>query len=322
MSSSGHVVINGKVYSLAAGAPKPAVKTIDGMTAARTAHLPPTPPKKAPVSRAPVNSQDVAKMRSKTLKRTAVVKPTTQPVQQQQIIKPTLAAPKSRIDRAATTERSPHVGKFSATPKVEPSAVAIQPKEEPSDILVHEPPVYEPEPPVSQPNLIDRKLQLTAIQEPSKPKRSFTFGAVAVPALAALMITAGVVTYFRLPQVSMRIAASRAGFNASLPDTPSGFTLSGPIVYEQGQVAVSYASNTDERDLTVSQTPSNLDSESLASGYLRTNNIEYQTYQVNGVDVFVYNGSQAMWVNGGIWYQLSGNSRLSTEQILSLVRSF
>lgn len=120
----------------------------------------------------------------------------------------------------------------------------------------------------------------------------------------------------------MRIAASRAGFNAAIPSyQPSGFGMKGPIEYGPGQVTLNFKSNSDERNFHVTQRVSSWNSEALLTNFVTTNNKSYQTYQDKGRTIYIYDGSNATWVSNGVWYQIEGKSNLNSDQLIKLANS-
>ncbi len=144
----------------------------------------------------------------------------------------------------------------------------------------------------------------------------------AAGALAIIML-AGFFAYQNIPNISMRIAASRAGFSAQLPEyQPSGFALGGPITYGPGMITVSFSSNSDDRHFNIKQQVSNWNSEALADNFLASSGKTYQAYQDKGRTIYLYDNANATWVNGGIWYQVDGNGVLSNEQLIRVANSF
>lgn len=140
-------------------------------------------------------------------------------------------------------------------------------------------------------------------------------------ALAAVLLF-GFIAYQNAPNISMRLAATRAGFDASIPGyKPAGFGLSGPIEYGPGQVTLNFKSHSDERNFHVTQKVSNWNSEALLSNFVATDDKSYQTYQDKGKTIYIYDGSNATWVSGGVWYQIEGNSSLSSEQLIRVASS-
>lgn len=140
--------------------------------------------------------------------------------------------------------------------------------------------------------------------------------------LAALLLLGGFILFQNSPNLSMRLAATRAGFNAQLPNyQPAGFGMSGPIQYGPGQVTVNFRSNSDDRNFNLTQRVSQWNSESLLDNFVLANNKTYQTYQDRGRTIYIYDGNNATWVSGGVWYQIEGNSRLSSDQLLRVANS-
>ncbi|MCW1908248.1 MAG: DUF4367 domain-containing protein [Candidatus Saccharibacteria bacterium] len=145
-------------------------------------------------------------------------------------------------------------------------------------------------------------------------------------ALSATIMTTMVLGGFFLWQnsanVEFRMAASRAGIQASLPDyRPSGFAIKGPVEFAPGQVKVSFSSNSDERKFSITQQSSNWNSDALKETVAAAAPGGYETKQTKGKTVYIFNGSNATWVDGGIWYQIESNSGLSTDQLLNIAAS-
>lgn len=125
-----------------------------------------------------------------------------------------------------------------------------------------------------------------------------------------------------VPNLSMRVAATQAGFDATMPGyKPSGFSFKGPINYSPGQVTVSFRSNTDSRQYELTQRASNWNSEALLANFVLENKQPYQAYEDRGRTLFIYGKSNATWVDNGIWYQVEGNSQLSTDQLIRIASS-
>jgi hypothetical protein len=118
----------------------------------------------------------------------------------------------------------------------------------------------------------------------------------------------------------MRVAAARSGVHISLPGyKPSGFAV-GKFTYSPGTVAFDFSSH-DNRAYNVTAKTSNWNSETLLDNFVATNNKDYQTLQAGGRTIYIYGNNNASWVNNGIWYQLTANGSLSTNQVLDLAQS-
>lgn len=126
-----------------------------------------------------------------------------------------------------------------------------------------------------------------------------------------------------VPQVSMRLAATKSSVNASVPDyTPPGFSFAGPIQYTNSSVTMDFKANSDDaRNFKITQEKSTETSPSLAANSLADDST-VQTSQVNGTTVYIYGDqNHATWVNHGVRYTIQDNAKLDTEQILKIAGS-
>jgi hypothetical protein len=143
-----------------------------------------------------------------------------------------------------------------------------------------------------------------------------------VAACFAFLLLGGFIAYQRIPQLAVKVAARQAGFNAKVPSAiPSGFSFKSPVKAEKDSLTIAYNSNTDSRNFVVTQKPTTWTSESLLSSFLVNSKRQYQTYYDKGLTVFVYDTSNATWVDKGIWYTIETDGSLSSEQILSIASS-
>jgi hypothetical protein len=166
--------------------------------------------------------------------------------------------------------------------------------------------------PIPRDSLIARMANKLRIQP-----RSLSFGLSGLGAIIVL----GVAIQFALPHTAMMIANSRAGIDANLPQyKPSGFALSSTVEYKPGHVAVEYNSRTDERAYRLSQTKTDWNSETLRTNFVEQQGL-YQTVPHRGKTIYIYNGSNATWIDGGIWHTIEGSSELSSEQLLKIANS-
>ncbi len=136
------------------------------------------------------------------------------------------------------------------------------------------------------------------------------------------LLLGGFFAYQNLPNIEMRLAAARSGVSAQIPDyRPAGFSAQRGIDVQAGKVAVTFRSNTSDKNFTVTQQASNWTSDSLLTNHVTANNKPYQTYQDAGKTVYIYDNSNATWVNGGIWYKVEGNASLTSDQLLRIANS-
>ncbi len=142
-------------------------------------------------------------------------------------------------------------------------------------------------------------------------------------AVFAVVLLGGFFAYQNVPSVSMRIAASKAGFPASLPGSvPAGYSFNGPVEVNDQVVSLKYGSNSDDRNFIITQKPTNWSSEALLTNYLLDTQFRYQVYKDKGLTIYIYDGSNATWVDKGVWYNVNGDEgSLSSEQLLELAAS-
>ncbi len=150
-----------------------------------------------------------------------------------------------------------------------------------------------------------------------KPKRM-----TIVSSTLAVVLLTGFFAYQNVPDVQMRVAASRAGFSAGLPGySPSGFGIAGPIEAEPGKVVISFKSRTDNKFFQVKQQVSEWSPATLLSNYARDKS-ELRTYPDDrGRTLYIYGGSNVTWVDAGVWYDIAGNASLSDDQLLRIANS-
>jgi hypothetical protein len=150
-----------------------------------------------------------------------------------------------------------------------------------------------------------------------KSKRVLTWAS----SVSAVIILVGFIAYMNYPAINLTLASSRAGFSANMPKyKPGGFSFSGPVSYEPGKLTINFNSNTDDRNYSVTQEVSNWNSQTLQDNFLTSNNKSFRTTLEAGKTIYIFDNSNATWVNGGIWYTVNSNS-LSSEQLLNIASS-
>lgn len=152
-------------------------------------------------------------------------------------------------------------------------------------------------------------------------KRNPRFANIATASLAILLL-GGYLTYINLPNLSVRVAAARAGINATYPEyKPDGYSFSGPVAYDAGEVTLAFTSNSNkDQAYRIRERASTWDSQAVLDNLVTKESGTYLTYSERGLTVYTY-GQKAAWVNGGILYTLDGKAPLSSEQILKIASS-
>lgn len=143
-----------------------------------------------------------------------------------------------------------------------------------------------------------------------------------VASFSAVFILGLFFAYNNAPNFSMKMASKEAGFSASIPRyKPTGYSLKRSIQYQTGKVVVSYGSNLDEQKYSVTQIKTNMDPSSMISSYFGYAKDKYITNIVKGRTIYIYNGHNATWIDGGIWYNIEGSAQLSNDQLLKIAAS-
>ena len=151
------------------------------------------------------------------------------------------------------------------------------------------------------------------------PKKNKIIGSLAT--VFALLLLAGFISYQRVPDVAIRVAASKAGFNAAVPDNVvAGYSYSGPMKVENNSITINYL-NKQSQQYSVTQEPTSWNSDSLLSKYVKSTNLPFQTYYDNELTVYIYENNNATWIKDGVWFVLKSDGSLTKEQLLSIASS-
>ncbi len=223
----------------------------------------------------------------------------------------TRATPKTTSDIAPTVH--PMVQRVAAAAPATPSATIPKP----SQILKQE--AIQKSLDASVPAHHRRHREKVA-KHPAKARRTRIMRLAT--AGMALFLVAGYFTYLNMPNLSVRVAAAQAGIGATYPSyRPSGYSLSGPVAFNDGQVSMKFAMNGTSHNFTLTQAKSSWDSSAVQSNYvIPAAGNEYDAAQVNGLTIYTY-GNNAAWVNGNILYTIKGDASLTPDQIQRIATS-
>jgi hypothetical protein len=350
MSKTTTIVINGRLYDAVSGkpvthsAPQP-IKTVSQQGTARAfSDIGPTQSSAArPQPKADEQPTAVSHAKHEAREHHPVAQAIHRRVQKSETLyrkalkKPVAELPSASIDSTQLPGRSPLISKFGPNITIHPD---LSKKARVEDDEPTPPPQLHPtvakvmQRAATAPQLSGKELKEQLIKErlaevgdtPKKDKKRGLFArkprlAAILSTTLALLLLGGYLTYMNLPVISMQVAASRAGVNATFPNyRPDGYGLNGPITYAPGEVTINYKSTTNENNFKITQKPSNWDSQGLLDNYVMRQTENYLTFQESGVTVYTF-GNHAAWVNGGIVYTLDGNASLSSDQVLRLARS-
>lgn len=135
-----------------------------------------------------------------------------------------------------------------------------------------------------------------------------------------IVLLAGYVTYLNYPNLAVRVAASRANIDATMPKyTPKGYDFNGPVSYGQGQLTITFEHQGNT--IALSQAKTQWDSQSLLKNYVNYQTSQYDTYRENGLTIYTYDNQHAAWVNGGVLYKIESDNYLSQTDIVKMASS-
>lgn len=287
--------------------------------------------------------------RSETLMRHIVKKPGAHKSGQATVaISGLVAQPKSQIirgdqsarkERASSTILNAHVSKFApgAASKVTKRTAAIPVKQAPkhqaeqalASFTMKQAPPITVTTTKAKSDILATALQNAAShrapnigRKKSHDEKSKQNFARIIASLGIVFVLGGFFAYNNLPGISLRSASSKIGFSAAIPkDKPVGFGLSKSIQYQPGRVVLSFNSNTDNSGFTLSQEKTNQAESNLASTYIGGAEDAFSTTNTKGNTIYIYDKTQATWINNGILYKIKGTAALSTNQLLDISAS-
>jgi hypothetical protein len=230
----------------------------------------------------------------------------------------------AREKRSQKIQQSELVRKFSDhhTPGLQPVTKSIQPLAvEPAPALTHHlAPISSAE------KLIERGLRAaqshtgSSHHHKSAPKKR-KLSSIGAASFAVLLLGT-FFAYQSIPNVSVRYASAKAGLSAQLPSyQPAGFAIDRRIQYTPGQVTIRFSSNADSRAYSLTQRASTWNSDTLVNNYVSNKSENYQTIEDKGRIIYLYDEANATWVNGGVWYEIEGNSQLNRDQLIRIATS-
>lgn len=328
MRTKNTIVINGKVYDAVSGLPAGAPDTIAAAPAAKAP---------AHAHAASTKSMDVAPAATRGAKAKGVhARPQRSQTLRRDLIKHPVHPQKHQVHAKpapGSIARSPHISRFAPHPQ--PIAKPATPHVAPHPTAHHTPAATHHKAPAA---LSSRELKekliserLAAIQDTHShkdhkaPKKSIFARAPRVSSVIAgcfaIVLIGGYLTYINMPNLSMRVAAANAGVDASFPDyRPDGYRFDGPIAYNNGEVSLKFASNTNTSGYTINQKNSSWDSQAVLDNYVSKKAKDYLTYSEQGLTIYTFDG-EAAWVNGGVFYTIEGDAPLSSDQVLRIAGS-
>lgn len=133
-----------------------------------------------------------------------------------------------------------------------------------------------------------------------KKKRATTIVAMAVVAFGLL----GYLVSVNLPDISVRVAAMHSGIEKAYPSyVPSSYRLDGLVKEDNGRITMAFR-NDDGQSFTLMEEKSSWDSSAVLTNYVIKNwGASYTIARGRGLTIYI-SGSNAAWVNGGVFYTI------------------
>lgn len=142
-----------------------------------------------------------------------------------------------------------------------------------------------------------------------------------ITAIISLLVIAGYIVYLYLPSFSVRIASMQAGIKATYPEyRPEGYKINGPVTHKNNEVTINFHATNGSAKFSINQSKSSLDSSAVKLMAEKASKGQINTTSERGLTIFSY-GNNAMWVNGGILFSITGDAPLSSDQVRRIATS-
>jgi len=126
----------------------------------------------------------------------------------------------------------------------------------------------------------------------------------------------GYLVHLNLPDLSVRVAAMQSGIESAYPAyIPKGYRMNGLVAENGGKITIDF-SHKDGKSFTLTQEKSSWDSAALLSQFVLPRWGEnYEVMKEQGLTIYAF-GSDAVWMNGGVFYFISDMEDDLTKQQL------
>lgn len=133
------------------------------------------------------------------------------------------------------------------------------------------------------------------------------FVAAASMAVVSLVLL-GYLVSVNLPDISVRVAAMHSGIEKAYPSyVPASYRLDGLVNENNGRITMAFKNDRDQK-FTLMEEKSSWDSSAVLTNYVEKNwGASYSIAKGQGLTIYV-SGSNAAWVNGGVFYVIEDES--------------
>jgi hypothetical protein len=233
----------------------------------------------------------------------------------------------ARVERAKNIVRHGGIRRFMPVrPDHSPAAVAATPHRAVHDvpvIPVHAVPAAVEHRPKTHSDIFEAAIaRADSHKQPKhkgpRPAHRRLINTMAI--VGAFLVIGGFVTYLNIPNIQLHVASIQAGFKADLPNyKPTGYALHGGVKRTGNTVSMRFTSG--ENNYTVTEQPSDWNSQTLVENTLALSGDKHKTIEAGGRTVYIYDNNNAVWVNGGVRYDINANAPLTTDDISKLATS-
>lgn len=243
-----------------------------------------------------------------------------------------LQVDQARMERAKAVTKHQGIRRFMPVrPDHSPTAVAMTPHRTPTHVpviavqpapAVHHPKHYAAPTQRSHSDIFEAAIaHADSHKQPAHkhhPKHRRLINTLA--GVAAFLVIGGFITYLNMPNIQLHVASVQAGFKADIPDYKlDGYALQGGIRRDGNTISMRFQSG--EHTYVITQQASDWNSQTLAENTSALTAGNHKTVQASGRTIYIYNGSNAVWVNGNVRYDLTTNATLSTDDVTRLASS-
>lgn len=142
-------------------------------------------------------------------------------------------------------------------------------------------------------------------------------GFVMAASLAVISVCLlGYLVYLNLPDLSVRVAAMQSGIENAYPSyVPTSYRLQGLVNEENGTITMNFVKD-DQDKFTLIEKKSSWDSNAVLTNFVKEKwGDNYTVAKGQGLLVYI-SGSNAVWVNGGVLYEIQNDSgSLTTDDL-------
>ncbi len=131
--------------------------------------------------------------------------------------------------------------------------------------------------------------------------------AVSMAMATVVLALVGYLVYANLPDLSVRVAAMQTGISKAYPSfVPSSYRLDGLVKEENGRITMAFKDDKSHKFMLYEE-KSGWDSAAVLSNFVEKEWDDYAVTKGQGLTIYM-SGSNAAWVNGGVFYLITDDS--------------